>query len=399
MVRTAILYANYTNLFSYFDDWLEALQKYPESESYVFDITKRNETESFRESIQDFDFIITLHSLLGDGLTWMEKIAPLLNDRKGTLLSFVGNEVNLPGSRLSEKRALLEKIAPDYIATQLLLEAGEYLFSDIAEKSVLAIPHALNPNAFSAETARKERPIDIGVRTARYLPHLGDNDRNRISDYFTENADSLGLLVDISDVRENRAGWARFLNSSKGTVSTEAGSWYIEKDDRTVEEIRQWMLEGSPSGRVISDNSLAIRLYSRLPEFAKYPLKLLKNMGAVQLELANAQQLAFDEVYDKFFKNYAKPKIHGKCISSRHFDAIGTKTVQIMFPGRYNDILQPDVHYLELDPDFANVDEVLRKYKDEEYSSKIANDAYELVREAHTYETRVNDLYNWVSLA
>jgi hypothetical protein len=137
-----------------------------------------------RQKLKNNDAVVILHSATGDTTIYLDRYADILGDRKIPLLSFVGNEVNLPGSPIAEKRRVLSVIRPDWIATQLLEDAGRMLFGDLAGRGMVSIPHALNPVAFRETQAFDQRPIDIGKRAARYLPHLGDNDRNRIIEFF-----------------------------------------------------------------------------------------------------------------------------------------------------------------------------------------------------------------------
>ena len=85
---------------------------------------------------------------------------------------------------------------------------------------------------------------------------------------------------------------------------------------------------------------------------------------------------------------------YGKCISSRHFDAAGTKTCQIMFRGRFNDILNANEHYLALEPDFSNIDDVLAAFRDPVRRQHVADAAYDLVRTKHTYAQRMQQVYD-----
>src|SRR3546814_10047273 len=83
-------------------------------------------------------------------------------------------------------------------------------------------------------------PLPIGVK---YLSNPGDAYRNRVHDFFTRHEFAPDLTVDISTERLNRNRWAAFLNDCRGTVSTEAGSWFIERDDATMAAIRAWTAE------------------------------------------------------------------------------------------------------------------------------------------------------------
>jgi len=105
----------------------------------------------------------------------------------------------------------------------LPLEAGQYLWGDLVRKRVLAVPHALNPDAFQPRVAHDARQLDIGVRAVQYLPHLGDDERNRLHEFFLRHRFEPPLKVEVSSARLDRQGWAAYLNDTRGTVSTEAG--------------------------------------------------------------------------------------------------------------------------------------------------------------------------------
>ena len=100
------------------------------------------------------------------------------------------------------------------------------------------------------------------------------------------------------------------------------------------------------------------------------------------------------EIFDKFFAGRQRPAFYGKCISSRHFDAAGTKTCQIMLRGGFNDILVANQHYLALESDFSNIDEVLAAFRDPVRRQYVADAAYDLVRTKHTYARRMQQVYD-----
>ncbi len=71
---------------------------------------------------------------------------------------------------------------------------------------------------------------------------------------------------------------------------------------------------------------------------------------------------------------------------------MGTKTLQILLTGRYNDVLFPDVHYLELQRDLSNLPQVLEKLQDEATYTRSVESAYADALAHHTYEQRINTL-------
>ena len=222
-------------------------------------ISSRRTRTALRAAIEDVDAIVLLHSTNGDTTDYLEPFASILADRRVPLLSFVGNEVNLPGSPISAKRRLFEQIRPDWIATQLLEEAGRFLFGDVVGKVGDRYPARAQSGCVSADALRSMSGRSIlETRLSRYLPHLGDDDRNRLADTFARLGAQGRLKVDISDARLDRGGWSDFLNQCRGTIATESGSWFLERDDATVDAIRAYVREKSPRGFMIAnDSSLA----------------------------------------------------------------------------------------------------------------------------------------------
>ena len=395
ILRALVVSADYADRLSYYDDWKGAFLASPLFEATLFDIAGGNAARRLQSALKETDAVILLHSTNGDTTRYLEPVAAVLAARKCPLLTFVGNEVNLPGSPIGAKRAVFATIRPDYIATQLLRESGEYLFGDLAERGVVALPHGLNPEVFRPQVPHRQRSRDIGVRAVRYLAHLGDDDRNRVHDFFAAHAFAPELTVDISTERFNRSGWAAFLNDCRGTVSTEAGSWFIERDDATMEAIRAWTAKNQAGRGFMIPNDSPLRLLGhKLPFGWRRWLRKVLSHGPVRHESTVTEALAFDEIREKFFAGRPVPAHHGKCISSRHFDAIGTATCQILLEGRYNDILTPDVHYIRLASDFSNIAEVMDAFRDERRRLEITEAALAHVMDGHTYAHRARAVYD-----
>src|SRR5262245_4802265 len=392
-IRLLVLYANYTDQMSYFDDWSDALREHRGFDTTLVDIISSGARGRIKRAVGEVDAVVLLHSINGDSTFHLQRHVPALAERRVPLLSFVGNELNLPGKSIATKRELLKQIRPDWIATQLLEEAGRYLFGDLPSRGVVSIPHALNPLTFRSKGDIGDRPIDIGTRVMRYPPHIGDDDRNRIAQRFIQLGHERGMTVDISNQRHDRRGWATFLNHCKGTVSTEAGSWFLERDDTTVNAIRRWARE-QVGGIEIADDSMLLKFAYRSPaSFRKLAARLYRAVGGqFEYQTVAEEAISYETIHAQFFAGKPKAQVYGKCISSRHFDAVGTKTCQIMFRGRFNDILKADRHYFALDEDFANLDDVLRRFGDAAERRIIVDAAYAHVMEAHTYAQRVQKI-------
>lgn len=392
-MRTLVLTLEYPTRSSYYDDWKDAFAGSSAFAATVRNILPGSARRQIAREIAGYDLVVVLHSCTADTLDYAKALVPALQSRRGRLVSFVGNELNLPWSPLGEKIAWLKRIEPDIVATQMLPEFGAWLYAGVGGR-ILSLPHALNPQVFRPEMPQEARPIDIGARSFRYLAYIGDDDRNRIFDYFAAGRFDPPLALDFSTERRfDRAGWARFLNRCKATVSTEAGSWYVERDDATVLAIRDHVArtEGGFVLRAGSGSPLP-RLARRLPHGVKAVLRRLLRRGPLRYEAVSAEALDFAEIHRRFFAGRAKAPVYGKSISSRHFDAVGCKTLQIMFPGRFNDILRAGEHYVALAQDFSNVAEVLDQLRSLSARQRIVDRAYEHVMEGHTYRHRLQSL-------
>ena len=392
-IKTLVIFRRYTKWLGYYDDWLDSFSTAPEFHITGLNICKASDVRRLRRSIREAELTVLLHSTNADTTAYLEPLKTVLQDRAGSLVSFIGDEFNSPGSPVSAKRRILAAIEPDIIASQLPIEAADYLFGDLVRLKVTSLPHALNPDVFQPRVRQQDRPVDIGVRAGLYPPHIGDQDRNRLHEYFRSHPFNPALMVDVSTRKLVRKDWAKFLNRSKGTVGSEAGSWYLDRDDATVERIRAYAArQHRARGLMIPIDSRLQRIGHKLPWPIRAALRRLMRRGPLQHETAVNDTLPFDEIFEHFFSDKPRCPVYSKCISSRHFDAIGTGTVQILLSGRYNDILIPDRHYIELAPDYSNIADAMERFSDASYREAMANEAREYVMAEHTYARRLSAL-------
>jgi hypothetical protein len=392
-MRILVGHARYTDRLSYYDDWLDAFSIAPQFDAIPVNIVDPDTRTSLPRLLREVDAVVLLHSTNGDTTIYLEPHVEVLARRAVPLLTFVGNEVSLPGSPIADKRKIFGALKPEYIGTQLLLEAGRYLFDDVVSRRVVAIPHALNAAIFKPIRPADDRPLDVGVRAARYLPHLGDDDRNRLMQWFATQGAAQGLKVEVSDQRLDRKGWADYLNECKATISTEAGTWFLERDDATVNAIREYILSKATRGFVLRNDTALRRIGHQMPWWMKSIMRRAMQSGPIRHEALINEQFNSRDIFERFFAGRQRPFYYGKCISSRHFDAAGTKTCQIMFRGRFNDILVANEHFLALEPDFSNIDEVLAAFRDPVRRLHVADAAYDLVHAKHTYGQRMQQVY------
>jgi hypothetical protein len=397
-IRTLVLHARYIDVYSYFDDWLEAFVGAPELEAAAVDICRASP-----QSIDEADLVVLLHSTNADTLDHVRPWERALAERRrAKVVVFVGNEYNMPRSHLGlgEKRDFLRRVRPDLIASQLLQATAEGLYGDTPGARVRSIPHALNPRRFRPGPPGDERPIDLGVRTARYTPLLGDNDRMDMVRYFSERPLPRPLRLDLA-AGGGRFGpdeWAAFLARCKGTVTTEAGTSFIERDDRTVNRIADHLARRHPSALLFGLEKRVRHpwLRARMATVARGLTATLIRHGLSRGVDAIYEGADLADLEPRFFRQHPRD-LDGKCISSRHFEAMGTKTCQLMFPGRFNDILEADRHYIAIARDFSNVEAALDRFLDPVERARVVDAAHELAHERHTHAHRVREVVSAVA--
>jgi hypothetical protein len=326
-----LFYQSYTWFYAFV---LKSILKY----KLIWDVTK----------IAQYDLVVLLHSTNADSMLPLSFLENPLKNRRGKLLIFVGNEYCL----MPEKLGFIRNVEADFIASQLPYEAARWLYSDCDKSRVLCIPHALNPSNYSPSRGMNSRKTDVGFIGDEYSYAIGDTERSEMIRYFLRHDFDPSLKIDIRfgrKLRLPRNAYSRFLCSIRATIGAESGTYYLEKTDRTQKRVEAFT-----------------RLHPETP---------------------------FNVVYANFFDHYPNP-VNGKAVSSRHFEPIGTKTCQILLEGRYNDILKPDEHYISLQKDFSNIDEVMERFKDEEYVANLVERAYEYVADSHTYDHRVRQIWN-----
>ena len=182
-----------------------------------------------------------------------------------------------------------------------------------------------------------QRNIDVSYRGRRYDYWLGSlaYEKEWIAGQFLQRTEGYGLQLDISVEEENRVygqKWLDFLANSKAVLGTESGA-SIWDFDRSIEKKTNEYLRSN------------------------------KNAN-------------FEEVFNNVLKPYDGNIIYS-AISPRIFEAAATKTPMVMFPGYYSGICMPDVHYIPLQKDFSNLDDVLNKLKDINYLQTLANNTFE----------------------
>ena len=287
------------------------------------------------------DAIVMLHSVFSNGCMLEGRLFDAICDLKQPRAFFIGNEYKF----MPEKMRFCEELGVSLLVTQSNEPIVHSRYHERLGCSITTLPNAgFDSELFKPATPYSERPIDLGYRAFDSPWYIGHRERHDIAEYFTSHAERLGLTVDISldaNCRFAEQEWASFLNRCRGQLGTEAGGDYFDLTDAT---------------------RIAVNAY-----------------------MEQKPEASFGEIHGRFFDG--KPTdVPMRVLTSRNIEAAGTRTVQLLFEGRYGDYLQPDVHYIPLKKDFSNVEEVLRKFRDDAFTEEVADNALRLVNEQFTYE-------------
>jgi hypothetical protein len=332
-------------------------------ESTLFDCTPINLAQrSFADRLAiarqlhlgKFDAIVLLHSVFSNQQNLKGMLYWALAACRVPKAYFIGNEYKL----MPEKMRFCKQLRISLLVTQSDDHRVKALYKRELGCEVICIPNTgIDATVFRPLLALDNRPIDIGYRSDPAPWYLGNIEKTEIAEFFVKNADLLGLKVDISldmDRRFNASGYADFLNRCRGQIGTEAGGDYFELTDKTRK---------------------LVNAYENRHSDATWP-----------------------EVKNLFFESYG-PSVPMRIISGRQVEAAACKTVQILFDGRYNNYLLPDVHYIPLRKDFCNADEVTSKFRDNAYCAKLVDNAFDVVMSELTYSTlltRFREAINYI---
>lgn len=93
-----------------------------------------------------------------------------------------------------------------------------------------------------------------------------------------------------------------------------------------------------------------------------------------QVARANNPRAPYEKIRDILGAHDGPIKMNQ--ISAKVFEAVGLRTALVGFPGEYSGVLKPE-HYIRLEKDFSNIDQVLAKLEDTDALQVMVDRAYE----------------------
>lgn len=341
--------------FSYHMCWPEQLHRHGGMNCTLLNVAQAGLFPRLRQyrfrDFSKFDAIVILHSVFSNTCLLGGKLFERIAEANTSKVFFVGNEYKL----IPEKIEFARNLKLDLFISQCNDPDILSLYRSKLGCEVTDMPNTgLDTEMFRPVEPRPSRLIDIGYRSVAPPLYLGHNERELIADRFRRLADEEKLVADISLDGKSRfapADWAKFLNSCKAQLGTEAGTDYFDPEDRPRNAVNDYL-------KIHPGASLLELQENVLSQFTKMPCRI---------------------------------------ISGRNIEAAGTRTVQILFEGRYGGYFEPDVHYISLKKDFSNIEEVMVRFYDIAFCEKVAEEAYQLVLECFTYDKLIDRLLTLIN--
>ena len=336
---------------SYQQGWPHQILRHPAFDATLMNVANAGIVQRLlNESLlwREYDVILLLHSVFSNKKMFAGRLFDTLCMSRVPKIYFIGNEYKL----MPEKMAFCDALGVTLLISQSEDPDIHALYRSRLKCEVTGLPNTgLDPDYFQPRVSHENRDIDIGYRSFGSLYYLGHDERTAIAEYFQINATRLDLTIDLSLNPEDRfemTGWADFLNRCRGQLGVEAGGDCFELTDETRKRVNAYTQENPDAD--------------------------------------------FSEIRDRFFADYEN-RVSLRIMSGRNIEAAGTKTCQILFDGEYGGYLKPDVHYIPLRKDFSNIDDVIRKFRDEEVRTQIVEDAYQLAMSELTYDRLIGRLH------
>ena len=260
---------------------------------------------------------------------------------------------------VNTSRANIDQLGFDTIFTCVPQSALDYVYEASSKRSHIEfkqtltgyVPYLQDLTQFTTPMA--ERPLTLAYR-GRKLPHhygLLGYEKFIIGERFREEAARRGMSADV-EVDEGKriyGSWYEFLGSSRATLGTESGCNIFDFD------------------------------------------------GSLKAKAETLAQRPFLEVYPEFFAPYETAPVMNQ-ISPKFFEAIMLRTALVCFPGTYSGILRKDDHFIQIEKDFSNIDEVLEKLEDIPFLEELTKRAFEdiIAPGVFSYRSFVRDFDEWV---
>lgn len=327
-------------------DHIDALRRHSVHRVHLFNPRGLRESRFLR--LDDYDAVVIHYSLL---VISDQYLAPAFRDAisrySGLKVQFIQDEYRW----IDEVTATMEYLGIDVIFSAAAAVDLPRLYTDRLPRvrAVTTLTGYVPDRLLRVKVPPlDQRPIDVGYRGRVVPPSLGalGYEKVRIAKGFRERAGAYGLRCDIRWREEDRIygeRWNQFVASCKAMLGTESGA-SIADFDGVVE-------------RAVNDF------------------------------LAERPEASFEEIHEAVLRPF-EGNLEIRSISPRVFEAVALRTALVQFPGDYSGVIEPWKHYIVLEEDFSNMDEVVSRLGDARFLREMTECARADVAESGLYSYR-----------
>jgi hypothetical protein len=285
-----------------------------------------------------FQAILLHYSMFGSGVYRLdEELLAYLRETDAYKVAFFQDEHYFCGKRFG----FLDEYGVDCVYTCLVESEFDKVYGAYTDvpKLVSNLPgYASEATLMAARRYAKpdgERRVDVGYRGRPLAPNMGRGalEKTEVATRFAQLAEGTGLVLDIGTEETQRFygdAWYEFMADCRCLLGVESGVSAFDLEDEIY--------------------------------------------GEYQRRLAVKPDLTIEDLADVLAP--WEDRVYYRTISPRHFEAAAFGVTQVLFEGRYSDLMTPMVHYIPLRKDFSNFDEVVRLIKDPEVRRRLTDNAH-----------------------
>lgn len=316
-------------------DHIGAFSRYSRHRVSVFN--PRNLGRSRFLDLDEFDVVVIHYSLV---VIWDDYFSPWFREQvarySGLKVQFLQDEYRW----VDDVTETMRSLGIDVLYSVVQPETVAAVYGDrLPDTEILFTLTGFVPEGVAGRRVPPfaARPIDVGYRgrsVPYWLGRLG-NEKIEIGRGFLRTAASRGLRMDVAwseNARIYGDRWFEWMASCKTMLTSESGSSIVDYDRSAERAVRDY-LSAKPTA-------------------------------------------SYEEVDAEVLARFAEGPVINT-ISPRVFETAAMRTGLIMFPGEYSGIVAPWEHYLPLEKDFSNVDEVVERIRDPGFFERLTGTAYE----------------------
>jgi hypothetical protein len=313
---------------------IAALRRLSQHEVHAFNPVDQPRASAVLEP-NEFDAVVIHYTIFTLGERYLPRaLAEKIASFRGLTIQFLQDEYRQVDAITERSRGM----GVDVLFTCVPAPQREELYRDRLPgvELVTTLPGFAPEAALLPDRPIAPRPLDVGYRGREvpyWLGRLGQ-EKSEIGRRFLEAVAGSDLRCDISSREEDRiygTRWKRFLLSCKVALGTESGASIADFDGTVEQRTREYLL--------------------RHPE----------------ARFEEVERAVLDEFEGNLTIAVAPPRL---------FEAAAAGTALVLFPGGYSGAVEAWRHFVPLEKDLSNVDQVIESIREPKLLEELARNAH-----------------------